>query len=267
MRLTVIGSGSAVPHPRRRPPAYLLREGDSTLLLDAGPGTLSCLAALGLRPADLSAVLVSHLHPDHALDLVPLLFHRSWAPPDAVGPGLILAGPPGFRGELSTWLEAIYPPTLEGTNEDLRWIEIGDAAVRVGPWTVEGVEALHRQSGPSASLGYRIEGNAGRLLGYTGDTGPHAGLERLIEPDGCLLCECGAPEGADMPSHMTPSRIRALVEARSPALTVLTHVHEAYDHAPLPGPAFDGYGGRVEVAEDGMELSWDPDGIGGRRPR
>ena len=260
MRLTVLGSGGAVPHPRRRPPAYLLQQGDWNLLLDAGPGTLSTVAALGLRPADLDAVLITHLHPDHSMDLVPLLFHRSWAPEDAVGPGLTLAGPPGFRAELSEWLEAVYPPALSGTNEDLQWLEIADGGALLGPWQVEPVRALHRQSAASESKGYRIEGDQG-LLGYTGDTGPHDGLRRLLEPHGCLLCECGSPEGLDMPSHMTPSRIRHLVDTCPPALTLLTHIHEAYDRLPLPGPAFDGYGGRVQVAEDGMQVVWEPDGI------
>jgi len=257
MRLTVIGSGGAVPHPRRRPPAYLLEQGESRVLIDAGPGTLACLAALGVRPADLTAVLLSHLHPDHALEVVPLLFHRSWAAPDEVRPGLRLLGPRGFRDELSGWAEAVYPEILGGNNDDLAWTELDGQPAVVGPWRIEPVPARHRPGGPSASLGYRIEGDRGRLS-YTGDSGPDDALQRLLAPDGCLLCECNAADEA--PWHLWPAAIRRLLDTCPPALTLLTHVHGAFDRQPLPGPAFDGYGAPVVVAEDGMRVTW----VGGR---
>ncbi len=255
MRLTVVGSGGAVPHPRRRPPAHLLQQDGRSVLLDAGPGTLSCLAALGVRPADLDAVVLSHLHPDHALELVPLLFHRSWAPPEAIRPGLQILGPPGFREELSTWLEAVYPTTLSGANEDLVWTELDRDTVDLGPWRLDPLPARHRPDGASGARMVRIESDAG-LLAYTGDTGPHAPLDDLLDPRGCLLCECNALDGADALWHLSPSRIRRLVDPSPPGLLVLTHIAEPLDRLPLPGPAFVGYPGRVVVAEDGMQLVW-----------
>ncbi len=47
--------------------------GDTSVLMDAGPGTLARLAAAGVSYRDLEYVLVSHLHADHTLDLVTLL--------------------------------------------------------------------------------------------------------------------------------------------------------------------------------------------------
>jgi ribonuclease BN (tRNA processing enzyme) len=260
MQLTVIGSGGAIPHPRRGPPAYLLEQGETRILIDAGPGSLGRLAALGVRPADLSAVLLSHLHPDHALEVIPLLFHRSWAPAPQVRPGLRLLGPVGFRAELSSWAEAVYPGILEGTNDDLVWEELADP-ITLGPWRVTPVPVLHRPDGPSASLGYRIDGDQGRLA-FTGDTGPCEALAGLLDPAGCLLCECNAPGEARW--HLWPAEIRRLLDRRPPALTLLTHVHEAFDHEPLPGPAFDGYDGGLIVAEDGMVIEW-VGGVPGKR--
>ncbi len=252
MRLTIVGSGGANPHPRRHPPAYLLEQGEDRILMDAGPGALGRLAALGVRPADLTAVLLSHLHPDHALEVVPLLFHRSWAPAGQVHPGLRLLGPTGFRTELSSWAEAVYPGILAGANEDLVWEEL-EGPASIGPWRVTPVPVLHRPGGPSASLGYRLEGDQGHLA-YTGDTGPCEALNELLDPVGCLLCECNAADEA--PWHLWPAEIRRLLDGRPPALTLLTHVHEAFDREPLPGPAFDGYPGRVVVAEDRMVVRW-----------
>ena len=256
MRLTVIGSGGAVPHPSRRPPAYLLEHDGYRLLMDAGPGTLSCLAARGVHPADLSAVLVSHLHPDHALDLVHLLFHRSWAPREQVRPGLRLLGPRGFRDELSGWVEAVHAGTLSEGNADLDWVELEAQAATAGPWSVTPIPVFHRPDGPSPSLGYRLDGAPGALA-YTGDTGSCPALEHLLDPRGCLLCECNGVEAVDNPAHLDPRQIRALVDRCPPALLLLTHVRAAYDTLPLPGPAFDGYAGVVEVAHDLMVVEWD----------
>ena len=51
--------------------AYLVRLGGSSLLLDLGQGSFPRLAG-HLDPATLDAVVISHLHPDHFIDLVPL---------------------------------------------------------------------------------------------------------------------------------------------------------------------------------------------------
>ncbi len=51
--------------------SYLVRHGDAAALIETGPGSTvtalqAGLAALGLRPADLTHVLVTHIHLDHA---------------------------------------------------------------------------------------------------------------------------------------------------------------------------------------------------------
>src|SRR5665811_1124382 len=57
--------------------SYLLQHGDAALLLDLGQGSFANLAST-LEPSSLSAVLVSHLHPDHFIDLVPLRHYLKW---------------------------------------------------------------------------------------------------------------------------------------------------------------------------------------------
>ena len=72
MRLSVVGAGPAyTDRPGASGACYLVRDERSSLLLDLGHGSFARLAEL-LDPADLDAVVVSHLHPDHFVDLVPL---------------------------------------------------------------------------------------------------------------------------------------------------------------------------------------------------
>ena len=74
MRLTVLGSGTAVPVPDRFPAGYLVERGASKVLVDCGPGSLRRLAQAGVSPAELDAVLLTHYHTDHCADLAALLF-------------------------------------------------------------------------------------------------------------------------------------------------------------------------------------------------
>ncbi len=256
MDLTILGSGNVAPSPTRRPPGYLLRVGAWTALIDAGPGTLSTLASLGIRARDIDVVLLSHLHPDHALDLVHLLFYRSVADPGDVNPSLRIVGPAGFREEMASWLAAIHPATLE-TDVPLGWVEMGEAPLDLGPLRVRAFEVDHRRASPSGAVGYYLESRDG-ILSYTGDTALTRSLVPLLDRRACVLCECTTPDDDPLPGHLTPSAVRRLVEHNPPHLLVLTHLSPAFAPGDLPGEAFRGYPGRVAVAEDGMVISFDP---------
>ncbi|HEV7603867.1 MAG TPA: MBL fold metallo-hydrolase, partial [Candidatus Limnocylindrales bacterium] len=81
MRLDVIGAGPAyTDRAGATGSAYLLRSGETSILLDLGQGSFPRLAGI-LDPADLDAVLISHLHPDHWVDLVPLRHYLRWERP------------------------------------------------------------------------------------------------------------------------------------------------------------------------------------------
>src|SRR5688572_7361716 len=78
MELDVLGAGPAYSdRPGSSGAAYLVRAGDTSLLLDLGQGSFPRLAA-ALEPSTLSAVVVSHLHPDHFIDLVALRHYLRW---------------------------------------------------------------------------------------------------------------------------------------------------------------------------------------------
>lgn len=255
MRLTVIGSGTIIPQANRRPSAYLLRSGSDCVLLDMGPGTLHQLASQGVEPKDIDAVLVTHLHLDHAIDTLHLLAQRSIAARSERREGLRIIGPPGFRAELQAWVRAVNPGILD-ENRDVVWEEMGGASTQVGPWTVHAVSVNHRNSGASGALGYHLESDEG-VLSYTGDSSLCQGLNRLLDHRGCLLCECTSPDRDPQMGHLTPSQVRRLAQRNPPQLLLLTHIGPAFGRNELPGEAFVGYPGRVDVATDGLVVSFD----------
>ena len=74
MILTVLGSGTSVPHPRRSSSAYWLETSSGTVLLDCSPSAIQRMAELGLDWAGLDAIWISHFHLDHFGGLAPYLF-------------------------------------------------------------------------------------------------------------------------------------------------------------------------------------------------
>ena len=70
MQLTILGSGGGWPRPGLAASGYLLRHEGFVLWLDAGTGTLANLQE-HVELLDVDAVVVSHRHFDHFLDLYP----------------------------------------------------------------------------------------------------------------------------------------------------------------------------------------------------
>ncbi len=73
MDIYILGSGTAIPSEGHSPAGILVKQGDTPLLLDIGPGTLSRLHLAKLTFDRLDTLLLSHHHPDHTLDLATLL--------------------------------------------------------------------------------------------------------------------------------------------------------------------------------------------------
>ena len=74
MKVTILGSGTAVPVADRFPSGVLVEAGDQVLVVDLGPGVLRRLAQAGRGPEHITTILLTHYHTDHCADLAALLF-------------------------------------------------------------------------------------------------------------------------------------------------------------------------------------------------
>ena len=79
MKLTVLGSGTNVPHPKRSASGYWLETAAGTILLDCGPAAPLRMAQEGLNWAELDAIWISHFHLDHCGGLAPVLAGTKYA--------------------------------------------------------------------------------------------------------------------------------------------------------------------------------------------
>jgi ribonuclease Z len=183
MRITLLGTGSPIPDPARAGPATLVRAGDATLLVDCGRGVLMRLAAAGVLPVMLDALLLTHLHSDHVTDLGDVVTTR-WvmsaapSPLPVVGPrrttevvdGTLAALRPDVDYRLAHHADLTWRPqvdTTEATAGDT--ITFGGATVQVGATD-------HRPVEPT--IAFRVDAE-GRSVVLGGDGVPCTGLDEL----------------------------------------------------------------------------------------
>ena len=102
MRVTLLGTGCPQADPRRFGPASLVRAGERQFLIDCGSGVTQRLLGAGSSGAELDAVLLTHLHSDHVIDLYQLIissWHQGRDRPQRI------FGPPGTRAFAQATME------------------------------------------------------------------------------------------------------------------------------------------------------------------
>ena len=97
MEVTLLGTGCPQAHPQRLGPANLVQAEGFSFLVDCGSGVTQRLVGAGSSGRLLDAVLLTHLHSDHVIDLYQLIV-SSWhqgrdRPQRILGP----AGTPALR--------------------------------------------------------------------------------------------------------------------------------------------------------------------------
>jgi len=243
MELIVLGAGPAYTNrPGALGAAYLLRDGDGTLLLDMGQGSFPNLAR-AVEPSRLTGILISHLHPDHFIDLVALRHYLRFEfdPPRRV----MVIGP----AQLGARLDALHAePGFAAASLDL--VAFGGRGNRqVGGFAVESVLVTHTDE----SYGYRVQGRTGGAIVYSGDCGAAADLAPLIRPGDTLLTEVSfgtspVPAGA---SHLNARAVGALAADRQPGQVLLTHIQMGFDPEQAATEVRRAYPGPVRVVQPG----------------
>ncbi|OBK19467.1 ribonuclease Z [Mycobacterium asiaticum] len=185
IEVTLLGTGSPIPDPNRAGPATLVRAGGQQFLVDCGRGVLQRAAAVGVGAANLSALLLTHLHSDHIAELGDVLITGWVTNFTPHPPPMQIIGPPGTAEVVEATLRAFghdidyriahhadlnAPPPVEvhEHTEGLVWDRDG-VKIRVAPTD-------HRPVAPT--IGFRIEFD-GTAVVLAGDTVPCASLDEL----------------------------------------------------------------------------------------
>ena len=221
IELLILGAGPAyTSRPGAVGAAYLVRSGDDAVVLDLGQGTFTNLAG-ALEPSTLRSVVISHLHPDHFIDLVPLRHYLHWdfRPPRRVA----VLGP----SDLARRIDALHDePGFTAASLDIAEIG-GDGTRRLGALSLEARRIRHTED----SYAFRVSAGNGPGLVYSGDCGDADGLRPLLRSGDTLLSEAsyGADAVADGSEHLNALDVGRLAADGAAGRVLLTHILMGHD--------------------------------------
>lgn len=253
LELVVLGAGPAYSDiPGSAGASYLVRAAGSAVLLDLGQGAFPALAR-ACEPSTLAAVLISHLHPDHFIDLVPLRHYLCRAEFQPSRRVRVLA-PAG----LDRRLDGVYDQAgFAAAAFDLE--RPPDEPVDIGPFRVRSARVRHAGD----SRAWRVApASGGAGIVYTGDASDPDELLALLEPGDALLSEATfgvGPVPAGM-LHLDGPMVGDLAARSQAGSVVVTHVRMGCDLDATVAAVRLRYPGTVVPARPGLRLSIRPDG-------
>jgi ribonuclease BN (tRNA processing enzyme) len=247
MRLTVLGAGPAyTDRPGATGAAYLLRSGESSLVVDLGQGSFPALASR-IDPSTLDGIVISHLHPDHFIDLVAL---RHYLVYQLEPSGRVQVHGPA---ELAQRIDALHAePGFTVAALDV--VDLVPGIIDIGAFTVEAARVMHTPE--SDSFGFRISvGGLRTGLVYSGDCGRADDLLPLIRDGDALLSEVsfGAAPVSPGAQHLNGPIVGALAARAGVGRVLLTHLQMGFDRDAALASTAEHFDGQIDLVDPGYE--------------
>ena len=258
MRITVLGKSPSWQDAGGACSGYLVQEGDTVLVLDIGNGVFGKLRS-HVDYTDVDAVVVSHLHADHFLDLVPYSYALTYSPRQQPVPV-----PPFWEGTDSPARPELHvPPGATDTfrrvcgawgNEDLienafalREYAVGET-LEIGPLSVRFASVPHFIDTQAVEIAA-----AGGRFTFGADSSPNDAVTEFARDTDLLLLEATLPrpEREGPRGHLTPAEAGEHARAAGAKRLVLTHISDEMDHGWARDQASEAFGAPVEVAAEG----------------
>ena len=244
MRLTILGCNGTYPTPGRPSSGYLIQTDVTTLWLDCGTGTFAALQE-HIDPTDLDAIIISHEHVDHCVDVLPFSYARRYGHPHL--PAIPVYAP----ASVSDRLEALIGRKGSAVFEALDFHAVDRTTeLRLGDLQVSFFAANH----PVPTVAVMLGDERGTLV-YTADTGVADGMAVWSEGADLMLAEAsylGDPQDKPWPHHLTASEAGQLAASAKASRLVLTHLWPTNDPDLATREASAVFAGDVVAAIPGM---------------
>jgi ribonuclease BN (tRNA processing enzyme) len=240
IELTVLGcSGSYGAPPGGACSGYLVRAGGVTLWLDCGNGTLASLQRHA-DPAEIDAVVITHVHPDHCVDIFGLHVLNRY--------GLERFGLPVYAPE---GLERMLRHVVGEWGGAFDWKEVGDGdCTDVGPVGLRFARTDH----PPPTVAVELTHAEHRLV-YTSDTGPEWSVEAFAPRADLVLSEATYQhDDIRAPLHLSARQAGEFARAADARRLVLTHLWPTIDPNVSVAEGSEAFGAPVTLAAPNLKL-------------
>ncbi len=216
-RVRFIGSGDSFGNSGRFQTCILVDADDYRFLIDCGATSLVALKQAGVDPGSIDAVLLTHFHGDHCGGVPYLILDGQFTRRERP---LVIAGPPRVRDRMTAVFEAALP-TSSRTEQRfaVSYLELGEAATRIGPLEVVALPVAHLPETAPHGLRVRV---GGHVVAYTGDTEWCDALPRLADGADLLIAEAYSFEKR-IPQHLSHATLVAHRDELRATRVVLTH--------------------------------------------
>lgn len=244
MRLTIVGCSGSIPGPDSPASCYLIEDQGFRLLLDLGSGSLGALQRHA-SPYEIDAVCLSHLHPDHCLDMTGYWVARTYSPGSPF-PRIPVYGPPGTARRLARAQGVAAEEEMTGAFD---FLDLAPGPLDIGPFRL----TLARVNHPVETFGFRVEAG-GRALAYSADTGESAALVDLARGADLMLCEASFTDGPDLPDglHLTARQAAEHAARAGAGQLILTHLVPWNDRRRTLDEAAPHFAGPLTLATSGL---------------
>lgn len=250
MKVVVLGSSASMPAAGDACSGYLVQCGDTNVLLDCGTGVISALQK-HIALTDLTAIVITHFHPDHFIDLVPLRYGLRYGPGESIRPRVFL--PPhgiaylnqvgmGLRNSENYFEQAYdleeYEPEGTLTFGDLN-LSFCRTTHDIPTWAISVTDGEH-------------------TFAYTADTQESAELVEFFSGADVLLSESTYPSTlANLPSgnHLTSKQACELATHAGVGHLVLSHFWPGIDRQEFLADAATTFQGPISLAESGSAIA------------
>ena len=259
MRLTVLGKSPSWQDAGGACSGYLIEEGDTAVLVDCGNGVFAKLRER-MDYVDVDAVVLSHLHADHFLDLVPFAYALTYAPrqqpvPVDRWPGTdcpacpVLHAPPGARELFRRVVGAWGNEDLIENAFELREYDPSEQ-IEIGPIRISFQAVPHFTE--TFAMSISSTNGSGRIV-YGADCSPTDALAEFAHGADLMLVEATLPrpERTGMRGHLTAEEAGGHARGAAAKRLLLVHISDELDAESARKEAADVFDGPVEVAEEG----------------
>ncbi len=246
----MIGSSSAVPRPGRACSSYLVQGDETNIVLDLGTGALQSLSRF-LEPSRVSAIVISHFHPDHFMDLVQLRYVVAL---NEAASAIDVHVPYGVRARLERLAEQLPSgtgkPFFEGALNLAEYTR--NSPLQIGEFSLAFAQSRHYIDAYAA----RVSG-ASRTFTYSADTAPCKSVTELASNADLFLCEAAlGAHGRDRSTrgHSNAREAGRMAHDARVKHLMLTHYSAQCDPEAMRAAAAEQFAGPITIADDGLLL-------------